>query len=47
MASVQVTTGVIDQSMYSQGWRGNSGEPFVSLYSNGEEYRTPTSRRMR
>jgi len=32
MASVEVTTGVRDQSMHSQGWRGNSGEPFVSLY---------------
>ena len=34
MASVEVTTGVRDQGMYSQGWRGNSGEPFVSLYNS-------------
>ena len=34
MASKQVTTGVRDQGMYSQGWRGNSGEPFVSLYNS-------------
>ena len=32
MASVEVTTGVRDQGMHSQGWRGNSGEPFVSLH---------------
>ncbi len=37
MASNQVTTGVRDQGMHSQGWRGNSGEPFVSLYNHGEE----------
>ena len=34
MASVEVTTGVRDQGMHSQGWRGNSGEPFVSLYKS-------------
>ena len=34
MASVEVTTGVRDQGMYSQGLRGNSGEPFVSLYNS-------------
>ena len=33
-ASVEVTTGVRDQGMYSQDWRGNSGEPFVSLYKS-------------
>ena len=31
MASVEVTTGVRDQGMHSQGRRGNSGEPVVSL----------------
>jgi hypothetical protein len=37
MASVQVTTGVIDQSMYSQGWRGNSGDGMdASLLPEGE-----------
>ena len=29
MASVEVTTGVRDQGMHSQGRRGNSGEPVV------------------
>ena len=29
--SNQVTTGVLDQCMHSRGWRGNSGEPIVSL----------------
>ena len=32
MASVEVTTGVRDQGMDPQGWRGNPGEPFVSLH---------------
>ena len=31
MVSVEVTTGVRDQGMHSQGRRGNSGEPVVSL----------------
>ena len=34
MASGEVTTGVRDQGMHSQGRRGNSGEPFVSLFNS-------------
>jgi hypothetical protein len=31
MASIQVTTGVLDQGMCSKGQLGNLGEPSVSL----------------
>ncbi len=33
MVSIQVTTGVYEQSMYLKGWLGNWREPTVSLYA--------------